>query len=250
MNLSTKILLILTLIVGGAVGFGVDYTITKPQIEELQHQLNTTTDQLEILREEFDELSESHNQLEDDYQEIQESTVPRENYSSLLRTKNQLEAENDLIRQQLGDTREDLEELNKTYILLKDMYDSLLEEYNRKVLPETAQTIINELVLNLAIDQITVDHLEPLTGTVTIQHIDGEPFEGNITFSIKSEYFDLFKVGYRHEIMGATSYSISNAFQWGAGRYSVGLDKIMDEDGNVLASHNELNDFRLQFEVT
>lgn len=249
MNTLMKVLLVFVLFGGGALGFGLEYMISSPQIQDLSQELNNTRLELNLLQTEYEDLTNDYNNLTRDYEELLENTVSKEEYNKLMEDYNELNQDYQSLEEELEAVNTNLEDLNKTYRGLKNMYDNLVEEYNLRVLPLYDQTTIEGYKIMLTIDETWFEHNKPLTGSVVITDEEGKPFYGNITFSVKNVHLEQFKFGYKHSIKGETKYSISDAFQWGAGRYSVGLEKIIDDDGNVVISYTDLKDFRLQFEV-
>ncbi len=257
MKTITKVLMIISLIAGAVLGFGIDYLITTPKIKTLSSELNLTRSQLVALQAEFTELSGTHDELvadygelEEQYAEFSENSVPLEEYDDLHSDYDELLDENEGLQSELSLERARISELNSTYQTLTDQYDELREEYDQYVLPLSAQSTINNLEITLTIDNRSYGLTEPVTGTVSIRYGSGEPFRGNITFSIKNLYFDVFAMGYQHSIVGETDYSISGALRWGVGRYSIGLKEIIDDNGSVIAAYNDLKDLTLLFDTT
>ncbi|MFP3950985.1 MAG: coiled-coil domain-containing protein [Candidatus Bathyarchaeia archaeon] len=249
MNNLMKVLLVFVLLGGGALGFGLEYMISSPQIRDLKQELNNTRFELDMLQTEYEELTNDYNSLNKDYEELIEETVPMEEYTELMEDFSELNEDYQSLEEELETVNNKLDDLNQTYCGLKNMYDNLVEEYNLRVLPLYDQTTIKGYKITLTIDETWFEHNKPLTGSVVITDEEGSPFYGNITFSVKNVHLKQFKFGYKHSIKGETKYSISGAFQWGAGRYSVGLEKLIDSTGTVVLDYTDLKDFRLQFEV-
>jgi predicted nuclease with TOPRIM domain len=250
MNSLTKALLVLALIGGAALGFGVEYFLTNQRLESLEQDLNITRGQFTGLQEDYDALSEDFDDLDSRYNELEETTVSSDAYDGLMKNFSELEVENIDLNEELSLLRDELAELDHSYEGLKMVYTDLLEEFRQYVLPKSKKETIKGLEITVSLDKIQYDKQDDnLTGVVSISHPDGSPFEGNITFSVKYEFLELGTgVGFRHEIFGSTGFSLSDVFTL-AGRYSVGLLEVFDESGTKIATWNDLKDFRLQFDV-
>lgn len=230
---------------------------TKPLLEDLSLELNTTRIKYKSLMQQYESLSSSYERLEDDFAEVKENytilletTVSREEYDELVEIYNGTQQRLDLLEAELADERSRCKQLNYTYWALKEQYDALVEEFKIRVLPLSADMTINDLDITLTLDKTTFTHSEQLTGQVKINHTVEPPFRGEIILSVRNEFFNVFLHHEPIDINGETVYSIEDAFMWGAGRYSIGLYEIRDDGGIKVASYNDLKDFRLLFEVT
>ncbi len=249
MNTLTMILLVSMLLVGAGLGYGIDFMITDPVIKGLESDLNITSTELDTTKSELQKLQINYQALEtnfswlrDEVNELKNNSVSKDDYEELL-------AEYHKVLSELSNTELLLEETNQSYHILQDMYLELLIEYNLRVLPESLSMIVNDLNVTIALNGTRFEHNKPLIGNVSISYLQGEPFLGKISFSIRNEFFELSTGTDEQDIFGETEFSIYGKFIWGAGRYSIALQEIIDVYGETVASHNDLRDYRLHFEV-
>ena len=249
MNTLTKILLVIMLLVGAGLGYGIDFMITDPVIKGLKADLNTTSAELDTTKSELQELQINYQVLEtnfsriqDEFNELKNNSVDKDDYDELL-------AEHYKVLSDLSNAELLLDETNQSYLTLSDMYLELLIDYNLRVLPESLSMIVNNLNVTITLNGTRFEHNKPLTGTVSIRYLKGEPFLGKISFSIRNEFFELSTGTDEQDIFGQTTFSIYGKFIWGAGRYSIALKEIIDVYGETIATHNDLKDYRLHFEV-
>jgi hypothetical protein len=237
------------LLVGAGLGYGIDFMITDPVIKGLESDLNITSTELDTTKSELQKLQINYQLLEtnfswlrDEVNELKNNSVSKDDYDELL-------AEYHKVLSELSNTELLLEETNQSYHTLQDMYLELLIEYNLWVLPESLSMIVNNLNVTITLNGTRFEHNKPLTGNVSISYLQGEPFLGKISFSIRNEFFELSTGTDEQDIFGETEFSIYGKFIWGAGRYSIALQEIIDVYGETVASHNDLRDYRLHFEV-
>lgn len=249
MNTLTKILLVITLLGGAGLGYGIDFMITDPVIEGLETDLNVTSHELATVKSELQEMQIDYQVLEtnfssirSEFNELKLNSVAKNDYDELLEDHQNVLSE-------LSNTELLLEETNQSYQTLKDMYLELLIEYNLRVLPESLSMLVNNLNISITLNGTRFEHNKPLTGAVSISYLKGEPFLGKISFSIRNEFFELSTPTDEQDIFGESSFSIYGKFIWGAGRYSIALEEIIDVYGETIANHNDLKEYRLYFEV-
>jgi hypothetical protein len=249
MNTLTKILLVVMLLAGAGLGYGIDFMITDPVMKGLEADLNTTSNELANTKSELQELQINYQALEtnfswirDEFNELKNNSVDKDDYDELL-------AEHHKVLSDLSNTELLLDETNQSYQTLSDMYLELLIDYNLRVLPESLSMIVNNLNITITLNGTRFEHNKPLTGTVSINYLKGEPFLGKISFWIRNEFFELSTQTDEQDIFGESKFSIYGKFIWGAGRYSIALKEIVDVYGETVATHSDLRDYRLYFEV-
>jgi hypothetical protein len=237
------------LLAGAGLGYGIDFMITDPVIKGLEADLNTTNNELANTKSELQELLITYQVLEtnfswirDEFNELKYNSVDKDDYDELL-------VEHHKVLSDLSNTELLLDETNQSYQTLSDMYLALLVDYNLRVLPESLSMIVNNLNITITLNGTRFEHNKPLTGIVLINYLKGEPFLGKISFWIRNEFFELSTQTDEQDIFGESEFSIYGKFIWGAGRYSIALKEIVDVYGETVATHSDLRDYRLYFEV-
>ena len=249
MNTLTKILLVIMLLVGAGLGYGINFMITDPVMKDLETELDTTSTELATTKSELQGLQIDYQVLEtnfslvrDEFNELKNNSVAKNDYEELL-------AEHQNVLSELSSTELLLEETNQSYQILEEMYLELLIEYNLRVLPESLSMIVNNLNVSITLNGTIFEHNKPLTGTVSINYLKGEPFLGKISFWIRNEFLEQLTPTDEQDIFGESEFSIYGKFLWGAGRYSISLKEIIDVYGVTIATHNDLKDYKLYYEV-
>jgi hypothetical protein len=237
------------LLAGGLLGYQIEYMLTDPVITSLEDDLNNTKVNFKLVQAELEDLKKDYELLETNFSSLRSEFLELKNESIALAEYEELLDDYLNISNELSNKEFLLEDTNQSYQNLKEMYVALLIEYNLWVLPESITMNVNNLNISIDLDGTRFEHNRPMTGAVTISYSSGEPFNGNVSLRIRNEFFELSSGTDEFEIFGETVFSISGRFIWGAGRYSIALWEIIDEDGSIIAVYNDLRDYRLYFEV-
>lgn len=98
-------------------------------------------------------------------------------------------------------------------------------------------------MVNLTISEISYTDNMPIRGTVSIRHMNGDPFEGTFQLKLTKIVVGVGSPSTIYEIMGETEYYWENPFSPGAGSYKLTLSQVLDSQGNPGIPTVDLNPF-------
>ena len=257
LNKRNRTYLIVAIILGLVLGFGMNNLITSPQISNLSTQFEEMQSELEEIQSQYADLSTSHTKLTQDYESLQgqfdelsATSVTLADYNELRDDYDELMDENQEMDSQIDQLWDTINSQTEQMNAIKDKYDNLLERYNKIRIPKSVSMIIYNMDVNLTVDKTTHGQLDPIRGTISIYYLNGTKFRGSVEFRIQSDLFGIGKSDFPAvTFRGEEDYSLNNAFVADQGKYHLGLSKIINKKGRTLADLNELKYYTIQVEM-
>lgn len=240
------IFLLVTLIIGIVVGYGVNDVITSSNIDSLRQDIEDRDEQIIALRTTIDQLEEnvtdlmvSLTDLTELYDELVENTVPKIQYESLLAEHLELTENHDALEAQassLLSVNEDLTEENR---ILTEEYEDLLAKYSEFIVQSWTYFEAHGLRVNLTTTATSYNKNKPIVGSISIYYEDNEPFNGTISLMLWSDYYSSGTASDKFLVYGHTDYSFSYPFIQGPGTYYLRVSEIRDAGGFLVVTYNE-----------
>jgi hypothetical protein len=254
-NTPLKYLLLITILGGLFIGFLINNSINEPKInnliatnEESKKEINLLLGNISIIQNNYQTLEKNYISLSGLYEDTLNTHIPLEDYN-LLQEEYLLLTENykmqNVTIENLIIEKKSLTNLNIE--LIKD-YNNLIKKYNKIKTLSWVYFVIDGMEINLTTIKNSYTELEDITGTLSIREND-EPFKGQIEFRVWSDLQIAGTSGFSHDINEFIEYSIHNGFIFGPGQYTLGLSKIIDHEGNIIATIDELKEYKISIEM-
>ena len=254
---------LVTLIVGLMLGYQVNDVLSSRKIEDLQETIDGQSATISSLEQQVAALHENYTNVQDDleqvtevYETLQNDAVLRSIYEELLEdyedeTQELDEAEDTVseLEDEVGDLEYQVSEIEEEYDELQESYFKLWNEYNKIRVLSWTYFVVEGLEVNLTTTNLEYEVNSNIEGTLTINHLGGEPFNGTFELRIWSEYLSIGSSSAEKDIYGETEYTFVNPFKFGGGSYSLRVSSIKDADGNVMASSTQLKDYTIDIQV-
>jgi predicted nucleic acid-binding Zn-ribbon protein len=254
-NIPVKYLLLVMIVIGLFLGYYINNYVNEPRINNLvlenenaKNEIINLQSSLSDIQNNFEDLESDFSTLSDLYEETLNTHIPFEDYNSLQEEHSLLlenyEIQNETIEKLKIDKRS-LSDLNVE--LIKD-YNKLIIKYNEIRVLSWVFFVIDGMEINVTSTKNSYTELEDITGVVSITS-GGKSFKGQVEFRVWSVFFEQGTSGFNHNINGDTEFSIHNGFLFGPGQYTLGLSKIIDDEGEVIANIDELKDYKIKIEM-
>jgi prefoldin subunit 5 len=243
--------LLLAILIGIIIGYSINNNITAPKItdlsnenEEMKNQITMLMNNITDLQHNYQDLETRYSELSETYEEVLDTYIPMEDYNILEEQYSSLEKEIESLEEIIEELNDDIDSLTELNIELIDDYNKLIIKYNKLKPLKWVFFVVEGLEVNLTTTKISYSELEDIIGTITIED-NKKPFEGEIEFRVFNVLQDAGTSGFSHEIDGEVDYLIHNGFIFGPGQYTLGLSKIIDSEGNVIATIDELKEYKI-----
>lgn len=247
--------IIVFIIIGSIIGYSINYYLTEPRInnlivenEEIKKDINSLTNDISSIQDDYKKLEKEYNDLNDLYQNTIDNYIPMEEFNNLQAEYSKLEEENEGRKIVIETLNEEIDHLTDLNIELIEEYNKLIKKYNKIRTLNWIYFVVEGLEVNLTTIKTSYTELEDIIGTVTITK-NNEPFEGQIEFRVWSDLQIAGTSGFSHDIVGETEYTIHNGFIFGPGKYTIGLLKIIDEDGKTIVTIDDLKDYTIPIQM-
>jgi len=254
---------VVTLIVGLILGYQVNDVLMSGKIDDLQETIDgqsatisSLEQQVAVLHENYTQVQGELEQVTEAYETLQDGAVLRTVYDELLENYEEavqeLEEAKDMVSEledEVSDLDHQLSELEDEYYELQVSYFKLWKEYNEIKVLSWTYFVVEGLEVNLTVNKLEYELNSNIDGTITINHLGGEPFNGTFQLRAWNEYLSIGSSSAEKDIYGEAEYTFVNPFKFGAGSYSLRISSIKDADGNVLASTTQLSDYSIDLQV-
>lgn len=254
------VFLAVALVLGIAVGYGVNDVITSPKIGSLREEMENKNDQITSLQSDIDLLEEnvtslmaSLNDLTELYDDLAENTVPKSQHDALaielqVLTVDYGALEEDYIalEAQSSSLESVIEELTEENQELLDEYEKLLDKYTEIRVLSWTYFEAHDLRVNLTTTTTTYDVNLPIIGSISIHHENNRPFKGTIFLTLWSDYYSNGIGSDEISIDGKANYSFNYPFVQGPGTYYLRVSEINDDEGKTVVTAYEVNEFRIK----
>ena len=254
---------LVTLIVGLMLGYQVNDVLSSRKIDDLQETIDGQSATISSLEQQVAVLHENYTQVQDDleqitevYETLQNDAVLRSIYEELLEdyedaTQELDEAEDTVseLEDEVGDLEHQVSALEEEYDELQESYFKLWNEYNKIKVLSWTYFVVEGLEVNLTTTKLEYEVNRDIEGTITINHLGGEPFNGTFELRVWSKYLSIGSSSAEKDIYGETEYTFDNPFKFGAGSYSLRVSSIKDAEGNVIAGSTQLKDYSIDLQV-
>jgi hypothetical protein len=239
-----KIIAVAALIIGLILGFYVDSTIlSKPRIDELTQTVTQQQQTLTTLENQLSVLQEEHVTLQEQYDQLEESSISLSEYNQLQQQYDEQETQLEYLQGSAENLETIVNTLTDENQNLENELESLQEKYYHAYNPLYVAFIINNLKLNLTINTDVYPQNSAISGTVSITHTNGSPFNGDFRLSLTKVYQNLGTSSEIIEIQGLKEYTWNNPFVMSAGSYKLSFLEVRDSQENVILNSNQLKSF-------
>jgi len=239
--------LIVVLVLGMVVGYGLNLAITSPKIGRLREEIENKNNQItsmqstiELFEENMTSLMVSLIDLTELYDaratELQELTV---DFDALEVDYIALEAQSASLESVIEEVTEENQEL-------LNEYEKLFRKFTEIRVQPWTYFEAHGLRVNLTTTTTTYDENKPIIGSISIYHEDNEPFKGTIYLTLWSEYYSNGKSSDEFSVYGKTNYSFNYPFVQGPGIYYLRVREIIDEDGDKVVTSYEVDEYRIK----
>ena len=254
---------LVTLIVGLMLGYQVNDVLSSRKMEDLQETIDSQSATISSLEQQVAALHKNYTEVQNEleevtevYETLQNDAVLRSIYEELLEdygdaTQELDEAEDTVseLEDEVNDLEYQVNELEEEYDELQESYFKLWNEYNKIKVMSWTYFVIEGLEVNLTTTKLEYEVNSNIEGTMMINHVSGEPFNGTFELRVWSKYFNIGSSSDEESIYGEREYTIDNPFKFGAGSYSLWVSSIKDADGNVIADFTQLKDYSIDIQV-
>jgi len=254
------VFLAVALVLGIAVGYGVNNVITSPKIGSLREEMENKNDQIISLQSDMDLLEEnvtslmtSLNDLTELYDDLAENTVPKSQHDALAIEHQALTVDYDALEEnyialkaQSSSLEPVIEELTEENQELLDEYEKLLDKYTEIRVLSWTNFDAHGLRVNLTTTTTTYDENMPIIGSISIYHENNRPFNGTIILMLWSDFYSNGRTSDEISIYGNADYSFNSPFVLGPGTYYLRVSEINDEEGKTVVTAYEVNEFRIK----
>jgi uncharacterized coiled-coil protein SlyX len=254
---------VVTLIVGLILGYQVNDVSMSGKLDELQETIDGQSATISSLEQQVAVLHENYTKVQDDleqvteaYDTLQNDAVSRTVYDELLEdykdaTQELDEAEDTVfeLEDEVSDLEYQVSDLEEEYDELQESYFKLWNEYNKIKVMSWAYFVVEGLEVNLTTTKLEYEVNSNIEGTITINHLGGEPFNGTFELRAWNEYLSIGSSSDEKDIYGETEYTFVNPYKFGAGSYSLWVSSIKDAEGNVIAGSTQLKDYSIDLQV-
>lgn len=254
------IFLAVALVLGIAVGYGVNDVITSPKIGSLREEMEKKNDQIislqsnkDLLEENVTNLTTSLNNLTELYDELVENTVTKSQHDALAIEHQVLTADYDALEEdyialevQSSSLESVIEELTEENQELLDEYEKLLDKYTEIRVLSWTYFKVHGLRVNLTTTTTTYDVNMPIIGSISIYHENNQPFNGTIILMLWSDFYSNGRTSDEISIDGKANYSFNYPFVLGPGTYYLRVSEINDDEGKTVVTAYEVNEFRIK----
>ena len=246
-KIDLKLIAATALILGLFAGFYADNTLlSKPRIQTLTDTVNQKTTLITDLETQLTTLQNEHTTLQALYDQLNTNNVPLNQYNQLQ--QHSLDQETQIENQQTQittltntiTTRENtINSLDAQLDILQSDYDRLQSRYDAAYNPVYVAFTANNLMINITTTTDTYPDNVPITGTVTIKHLDGTPFQGTYKLSLYKVYINSGTPSGVYNTSEA-SYTWISPFVLGAGSYKFSISEIKDPLGAEAVPSSQL----------
>ena len=158
--------------------------------------------------------------------------------------RNQLTSKDNRIlglQNQLADKETEISDLHNQISILQDQLDELQSQLRILNAPVSSFTTINDLEITITTHKNIYSYKEPISGNVTVYHLNGTAFKGS--FSIYIERLeDGMSTTSDFPVEGYGEFHVkSPAFRYGPGKYRIGIAGLLDAEGFIV--ENRINLF-------
>jgi flagellar biosynthesis chaperone FliJ len=245
------------------LGYQVNDVLSSGKINSFQETIDDQSATITALEQQVAVLHENYTKVQDDlaqvtevYDILQNQAVLRSIYDELLEdyedAAQELDDANDMVSE-LEDEVDDLEyqvnELEKEYDELQESYFKLWSEYNKIKVLSWTYFVVNGLEVNLTTTNLEYDTNANIEGTMMINYVGGEPFNGTFVLKAWNEPLKVASSSAEKQIYGETEYTFTNPFIFGAGSYTLRISTIKDAEDNIVASSTQLKDYSIDIQV-
>jgi gas vesicle protein len=252
----TNNLLIGAFIVGIIIGASGYHLVMAPRIDGLNEELAQKTSQMTSMQSQMNELQANYStaltdlaQMTQQYNDLVENSVTKAEYDELEESYMTLQESYQGYAEELALLQIENNDLMETNAELSMNYQKLEAKYNElRMIPWTAYTVSN-LKVNLTVTTNTYLTNTPITGAISIQYLDGRPFNGRFQLLVWSDYYKNGKTSDVIIITGTSQYTIEAPFNLGPGRYFLLVNSIKDLSGNEIVSYNDLLMYRISLQM-
>ena len=254
---------VVTLIVGLILGYQVNDVLMSGKLNDLQETIDgqsatisSLEQQVAVLHDNYTRVQEDLEQVTEAYETLQSDAVPRTMYDDLLEdyedTSQELDDAIDMVSEledEVSDLEDQVDQLEEEYDELQENYFKLWNEYNKIRVLSWTYFVVEGLEVNLTTAKLEYELNANIEGTMTINHLGGEPFNGTFELRAWNEYLSIGSSSAEKDIYGEAEYTFVNPFKFGAGSYSLRVSSIKDAEGNVIASSTVLKDYSIDLQV-
>ncbi len=244
--LTVRNVAVITLIVGLIIGYQASEMIASPKITNLEEQLQAKNNEISSLQSQLNVIQSNLTEVYELYIELRDNSVNKTIYNNLIQSYNEQSKEFEEAEARIKQLETLSGQLFTENQLLTDKYDRLLENYNEiRVLSYTSY-VVNGLQINLTVSKSEYISNVPVKGTLSIQYLDGRPFNGYFSLTVWSDYYSSGKSTDLLLILGETDYTVDIPFSQGPGNYYLKLSAIKNLSKVDMASYSQLNAYRIK----
>ncbi len=254
---------VVTLMVGLILGYQVNDVLMSGKLDDLQEAIDgqsatisSLEQQVAVLHENYTQVQEDLEQVTEAYETLQGDAVPRTMYDELLEdyedATQELDGANDMVSEledEVSDLEDQVGEIEDEYDELQESYFKLWTEYNKIRVLSWTYFVVEGLEVNLTTTKLEYELNSNIEGTITINHLGGEPFNGTFELRAWNEYLSIGSSSEEKKIYGEREYTFINPFKFGAGSYSLRVSSIKDAEGNTIAGSTQLKDYSIDLQV-
>ena len=231
------VFLAIALVLGIAVGYGVNNVITSPKIGSLREEIENRNDQIASLQSNIDLLEENVTSL------MASHARAAIEHQALIANYDALEENYIALKAQSSSLESVIEELTEENQELLDENEKLLDKY--RVLSWTYFEA-HGLHVNLTTTTTTYDQNKPIMGSISIYHEDNRPFNGTFILMLWSDFYSTGRKSDEISIYGNADYSLNNPFFLGPGIYYLRVSEIKDDEGKTVVTSFEIKEYRIK----
>lgn len=231
------VFLAIALVLGIAVGYGVNNVITSPKIGSLREEIENRNDQITSLQSNIDLLEENVTSL------MASRARAAIEHQALIANYDALEENYIALKAQSSSLESVIEELTEENQELLDENEKLLDKY--RVLSWTYFEA-HGLRVNLTTTTTTYDQNKPVMGSISIYHEDNWPFNGTFILQLWSDFYSTGKSSDEISIYGNADYSLNLPFWLGPGTYYLRVSEIKDDEGKTVVTSFEVKEYRIK----
>lgn len=231
------VFLAIALVLGIAVGYGVNNVITSPKIGSLREEIENRNDQITSLQSNIDLLEENVTSL------MASRARAAIEHQALIANYDALEENYIALKAQSSSLESVIEELTEENQELLDENEKLLDKY--RVLSWTYFEA-HGLRVNLTTTTTTYDQNKPIMGSISIYHDDNWPFNGTFILMLWSDFYSTGRTSDEISIYGNADYSLNLPFWLGPGTYYLRVSEIEDDEGKTVVAAFEVKEYRIK----
>lgn len=231
------VFLAIALVLGIAVGYGVNNVITSPKIGSLREEIENRNDQITSLQSNIDLLEENVTSL------MASHARAAIEHQALIANYDALEENYIALKAQSSSLESVIEELTEENQELLDENEKLLDKY--RVLSWTYFEA-HGLRVNLTTTTTTYDQNSAIMGSISIYHEDNWPFNGTFILQLWSDFYSTGKTSDEISIYGNADYSLNLPFWLGPGTYYLRVSEIKDDEGKTVVTAFEVKEYRIK----